>query len=256
MTTFKRKLTRRSFLRGAGQMALATPLFASSVGRAQGQAPQFPKRVVVFYTPNGKVMNEWGAQGNEHNFQLKPSLAPLERHKNDLIILEGIDMLSCQKGPGSGHPIGMAHLLTGVAAQGLAAFFQTARTPHGLRWRNYLTAHRQSYCHHTPFKSLEFGVISGQVNRLNYSAPGLPIPPVDPYVRTLIWSGWLDNGELNQYQQKRRSIIDFVLGDYNCVSARQGGKTTEIRRHIAHYAALRIRCMGKPAALVPRCDHP
>ena len=154
MTTFKRKLTRRSFLRGAGQMALATPLLASSVGRTQGQAPQFPKRVVVFYTPNGKVMNEWGAQGNEHNFQLKPSLAPLERHKNDLIILEGIDMLSCQKGPGSGHPIGMAHLLTGVAAQEAspnASFENGSNTPMGYAGGISIDQHIANHIgHHTP----------------------------------------------------------------------------------------------------------
>ena len=100
-----------------GVAAAAAPFMSGALNAAWAQSGQAPKRFIVFYTPNGKIMDQWGADGSESNFQLRPTLAALNPHKDDVVIFDGIDMRSCLSGPGSGHPIGMAHLLVGRPAQ-------------------------------------------------------------------------------------------------------------------------------------------
>ena len=67
----------------------------------------------------------------------------------------------------------------------------------------------------------------------------------------------LDNGELNQYQQKRRSIIDFVLGDYNRVSARLGREDRQkLGAHIAHLRSIENTLHGEASCVGPEIGPP
>src|SRR5690606_17300582 len=50
--------------------------------------------------------------GDENDFTLSPILTPLAAHKQDLLILGGIDMLSSLSGPGDAHQKGTGQCLT------------------------------------------------------------------------------------------------------------------------------------------------
>lgn len=52
--------------------------------------------------------------GGETDFTFRRLLAPLEAHRDRLLVLSGLDMLSTREGPGDGHQKGMGHVLTGV----------------------------------------------------------------------------------------------------------------------------------------------
>ena len=88
----KLKLGRRGFVRGlgiAGAGAMATPFLTSAPGRAEDA---FPTRFLVFFSPNGTIPEEWSPDGGERDFVLRRILEPLEPHREDLLILDGLDI--------------------------------------------------------------------------------------------------------------------------------------------------------------------
>ena len=75
----KYTLSRRSVLRGVGGACISLPLL-EIMGGWDGPAP-LPKRFVVFWTPNGTILENWRPTGTPQNYQLGPILKPLEPHK-------------------------------------------------------------------------------------------------------------------------------------------------------------------------------
>ncbi len=78
--------SRRRFLQvGAGALALpALP------GRALG-AGSAPKRMLLVHVPQGTVLSQWVPTGSDIDFQLPYITEPLDRHRDSLILLSGID---------------------------------------------------------------------------------------------------------------------------------------------------------------------
>src|SRR5262249_45700441 len=124
-------ISRRTFLRGAAGVAVGLPLLdgmgcSSRVAGTRSSARSLsgaPKRLVIFFSPDGVNPPDWWPSGSETSFQLSPTLAPLAAHQQDLIIVKGVDMTSAMNDPSgvdSGHQKPMGHMLTGTAvyAQG------------------------------------------------------------------------------------------------------------------------------------------
>jgi hypothetical protein len=224
----RKAMNRRTFLRGAGGVALSLPLLEAMIPTVSAQSPTPPKRMIIFFTPNGKVMSQWGADGSENQFQLRQTLHPLEPHKSDLIVLNGVDMTSSYNGPGSAHPAGASHLLTGIEAQE-GDLFDAGGETGVMGWGGGISIDQHianAVGTTTRFKSLEFGVrrTGAQIRtRINYAGAAQPIPPEsDPYVmyqRLFDAQGGADLGDL---RIKRQSIIDYVLEDYARLIPRLG----------------------------------
>jgi hypothetical protein len=110
------RLDRRTLLRGAGGIAVGLPFLEimsrSRRAGAQLQAP--PKRFVVFFSPDGSIRENWTPTGTETNFQLSRILAPLEMHKQHIVILDGVDNVCAHAGLGDDHMRGMGSMLTGI----------------------------------------------------------------------------------------------------------------------------------------------
>ncbi len=60
MITSKNRLTRRTVLRGAGQVAIALPFLEAMLRplETHAQAAAAPKRFVVFYSPGGTLLEK------------------------------------------------------------------------------------------------------------------------------------------------------------------------------------------------------
>ena len=119
---------RRAFLRGAGSVAIALPWLealgcgwltsdrsgprrASTVARRSSlDAP--PKRFVTLFSGNGTIYDAWRPSGAETAFTLSEILSPLEAHKADIVVLDGLTVESSNHGPGEEHMKGMAGFLT------------------------------------------------------------------------------------------------------------------------------------------------
>lgn len=119
MTPLKnRTMSRRTLLRGAGGVGLSLP-FLNAMGGSALAATDRPKRLVVFYTPNG-----FSSLPTSMNFAGSP-LEPLSRHRERISLLRGFDLASAKADPTPldySHYLGWGHLLTGanVASQNVA----------------------------------------------------------------------------------------------------------------------------------------
>ena len=104
--------SRRSFLKtlGMGAAAAALPL----VGKRASAGPSpIPKRIVFFYG-SGMLYDVWRPTGTETSWELGKVHAPLAPHKSDLIVLDGLGMVSeeIDSGPsGNAHNQGAQHSL-------------------------------------------------------------------------------------------------------------------------------------------------
>ncbi|MDQ3034074.1 MAG: DUF1552 domain-containing protein [Myxococcota bacterium] len=113
-----RTLKRRALLCGAGA-AMSLPFLEAMLprGRSAAQDREIPKRVVFFFSSNGVIRDQWAPSGEGSTFELGSSLASLERHRERLLILRGVDMASANEvrgEGGNGHDVGMGHALTSM----------------------------------------------------------------------------------------------------------------------------------------------
>lgn len=78
-------------LRGCGA-ALALPLMESMIpkARAEQALTKPPLRSAFFFMPNGVNESRWRPEGNDEKFELSPSLQPLAKVKDKIILLENL----------------------------------------------------------------------------------------------------------------------------------------------------------------------
>ena len=143
MTENRHILDRRRFLRalGLGTGSLFLPSLRLGSASAQTAAPT---RVVFFITPHGTVPGRWhmrqsGRDGEEYDYalgglssgQFSDILRPLHRHRDKLLVLDGLarSVTMAEEYLGLGdtnrHHIGQAHLMTSTFA------YQGASTARG-----------------------------------------------------------------------------------------------------------------------------
>jgi hypothetical protein len=118
----RRSSERRKLLRALGGAALSLPFLQDLLGASAAEAAGLaPKRVVIWVTAMGTIMEHW-EQPVGKLVQLKPLLAPLQPHVQD------ISQLFIEEGGifnGGGHP-GYSRTLTGLKAPGTEGIGQGA----------------------------------------------------------------------------------------------------------------------------------
>lgn len=94
-------LSRRTLLRGAGA-ALGLPLL-DAMHPAFGAPAREARRVGVVYVPNGIVMNQWTPSKTGAGFEFNRVMKPLERFRDDIVVVSGLSNHAAQKAKGGGH---------------------------------------------------------------------------------------------------------------------------------------------------------
>lgn len=118
-TLFKRTsagLSRRAFLRGLGTL-VALPTMESLLPKAMAHTlEQRPKRMVVFYSPNGIRMQSYTPATTGTGYTLTPVLKPLEKVKDKFSVISGLAhyQASAFGAPPAGHGRSCPAFLTGV----------------------------------------------------------------------------------------------------------------------------------------------
>ena len=83
-------ISRRRMLKGLGA-CMAIPFLEAMVPPGMDVAKYYqktsPKRLAVFYFPNGVRADKWTPKGWGTDFTLSPTLSPLEPFKKELLIL-------------------------------------------------------------------------------------------------------------------------------------------------------------------------
>jgi hypothetical protein len=111
------RLGRRAVLRGGGSLAIALPwleVMSSAPARAQAGAKP-AQRFVAVYTPGGTVQSRWRPSGTETVFTLGPILRPLEKVKDKVLVVGGLNMNSAR---GEQHQAGIVAFLSGTPQSG------------------------------------------------------------------------------------------------------------------------------------------
>ena len=110
-------VTRRRFVAGAGA-ALALPWLGSLPARAESgklasNDARPPKRFCCLYFSNGVEPAHWWARGVGKELKLGPCLRPLEPHREDIVVLDGLYNAQAVANP-SAHLGRMPNLLSGA----------------------------------------------------------------------------------------------------------------------------------------------
>ncbi len=211
---------RRQFLRHLGVSAAALPFLAGLPSLTGAPLPQRRQRVVIVFSPNGTLPNEFWPDGGEE-LTFKSILQPLEPFKNRTLVLHGI--ANKIRGDGDNHMRGMSCLLT--ASELLPGNIRGGGgNPAG--WagsisidqeiKNFLQSRDET---RTRFGSLEFGVAvpdrADPWTRMSYAGANQPVAPLDdPYqMFAKLYGRMKDRDSLV-------SILDDVRDDLTRVSAR------------------------------------
>lgn len=116
MTILTQKhISRRMLLRGAGAViglpildAMRPALAAPATGAKQA------RRIAVVYVPNGIVMRDWQVNKVGSDFAFTRILKPLERFREDIVVVSGLSNHAANKAKGGGHAKASGSFLSGA----------------------------------------------------------------------------------------------------------------------------------------------
>jgi hypothetical protein len=218
---------RRDFLAAAGASAALAP-FLPVFNRKAEAAGAFPKRLLLIFTGNGTLEDQFWPVGNGANFTFKPGsiTEPLAPFAKKLIFPRGLH----RKTSGSGaHEQNIGGLWTGC---GLVSGFGY---PSGPSIDQVIV---NALNPTTNFKSLQFGVQCESFNPggnkavlkcMTYSGSNAALKPEDNpsamFSKLMLPSGNgpapvdPNAGNLDKLRLRRKSVIDAVTGDLKSLSA-------------------------------------
>ena len=223
-------LSRRSLLKALGVSAAASPFIPTLDAWADGAAI---RRLLLIFTPDGMVPEQWWPTGTETNWQFPAGgiLTPLERHKNDMIIMRNLP----HKTQGSGaHEQAMGGLFTGNSLIGKTGGAASVDQIIVQQLKSQLT---------TDFPSLQFGVhpfyggegdLTSKLTNNNsytiYGGPSQRIPAEgDIYkVYDRVFGNSAGGGAaavmgepgMDKLRAERKSILDFIKDELTDVTNR------------------------------------
>jgi hypothetical protein len=171
-------MDRRAFLKYLSVAGLA-PMMPSF---ARATDSPFPTRLIVFYQPNGTKKELWTPANHptETEFELGTILQPLAAFKDNLVLVDGLELAAAKVGAGGPHQRGMAALLTGaeiMEGDFVGGDGRRAGWGGGMSLDQYAI---QRLRPGTPLSSLELGarvVENIPRSRIIYSGPEQPLPP-------------------------------------------------------------------------------
>lgn len=223
-------LRRRHFLSLAGAGLIAAPFVNLLRTRRVRAADGVAKRLIVFFSPDGIVHSHWrpSGGGSDFSFPAGSILEPLTPHKDNLIVMDGINFFQADN-----HEGGMEAMLTckgGADSVGGGASIDQFVA-------NQLASQ-------TKFKSLELGIATSawggsNQTRMCYSAPGQFVTPDDDplnvYDRMF---GDLAGGEeaANKLRNRRQRVVDLLEEETKALREEVG--TEERYKLDAHLEAL------------------
>ncbi|HVJ17088.1 MAG TPA: DUF1552 domain-containing protein [Polyangiaceae bacterium] len=236
----RHRLGRRTLLRSALGAAVGLPWLEAMAPRRASAQTAPPRRFVVMFSPNGTLPALWTPSGGETDFALSPILSPLAEHRDDLVIIQGVDQ---QGAGGDGHQMGIGGMLTGERLNP-GPFGGFAGPSAGWAAGPSVDQRMAEVLGlSTQLPSLELGVRVGNADnfgRMCYRAANQPLPPEDDpaavYARVFA-DLHTDPAVLERLRTRRKSILDAVMTEYSRVSQALG--SADRQRLDAHLTAVR-----------------
>ncbi|BFM08835.1 DUF1552 domain-containing protein [Halioxenophilus aromaticivorans] len=237
------QINRRSLLRGLG-VAITLPVMESLLPKPALAYENRPKRMSVFYTPNGMRMQRFTPQETGRDYTLSPILQPLAKHRDKFTVISGLAHYNASAlgdGPGS-HGRSCAAYLTGAhpkRTEGSDLYC-------GISMDQLLANHIGK---DSLFPSLELGIEPPSLlgscdvgysctytNTLSWRSPTSPLPvsvkPQDVFERLFGDASAVDEAARAAQTARKASILDFVLADSQRLNPKLGAND---RRKLEEY---------------------
>ena len=221
-------MQRRSFLKNLGRAAalpIALP-YLPSLSR-EARAAGSPPRLLLIFTANGTVENQFWPTGGETDFTFaKGSITePLAPFRSKLIFPRGLRRLTSGSGA---HEKNMGGLWTGSGLVATNGYPTSASVDQIIAQKLATTA---------PFKSLQFGVQCDSFNRggnkavlksMTYSGRNAVVSPEDDpnlmFNKLMIGKAdatpGMSTGDIEKIRAKKKSVLDAVRGDLQALMNR------------------------------------
>ena len=108
-------VSRRMILRGVGA-AIGLPLLDAMrpALAAPARSAKPASRIAVVYVPNGIIMKDWQLAKTGSDFEFTRILKPLERFREDLVVVSGLSNHAAVKAKGGGHAKASGSFLSGA----------------------------------------------------------------------------------------------------------------------------------------------
>ncbi len=234
------RMGRRAFLGGAA-VALALPALESLLprGTAQAGGMTIPRRMLVYFVPNGMPMTSWTPAATGADFPLSTILAPLAELRSDVQVLTGLANRPAERVYRGSDDGGGDH------ARGTGSFLTCTRLrkTSGTNLRNGISADQmvaQSLANVTRFPSLQFGVRGSAVvgdcdagyscaytTNITWSSATRPLSrlttPQAAFNR--LFGGFDLDGTREEQERRlayRTSVLDYVHRDATRLTSRLG----------------------------------
>jgi hypothetical protein len=259
-------MRRRDFLGTLGTGAALAPFLPYFNRRAEADGG-FPKRLMLIFTGNGTLENEFYPTGGETDFTFKPNsiTEPLAPYKSQLLFPRNLRRLTSGSGA---HEKNMGGLWT---CCGLVA---TNGYPRGPSIDHVIATQLNAG---TAFKNLQFGVQCDSFNpggnkpvlkSMTYSGSNAVVRPEDnPTVmfnKLMLGAGGgpvVSPEDLQRTRTRRQSVLDAVRADLRSLSGRIGrDDRAKLDQHLEGIAGLEKRLIqpigANPAAGGGACRMP
>jgi hypothetical protein len=216
--------SRRAFLGSLGAAGVTASLLP--ILESEAETKGVPKRLILLCSANGTIHEQWKPGFAGGTLQLSPVLAPLEPHKDDLVVVDGLGW-AYGDGPGVDH-MRICMLWNGTPMLS-GTEFQNSTGDKPCGWGGGISVDQflaQQIGQETPFSSLEWGVQNGGAHiysRVSYAGENQPIPPEDdPYAmfERLFAEFGQSEAELAQLRARRKSVIDVVKGSLGSIETK------------------------------------
>ncbi|MCA2967700.1 MAG: DUF1552 domain-containing protein [Acidobacteriaceae bacterium] len=109
----KRQVSRRALLRGAGAM-IGLPFLDAMRPALAAPGGKQARRIGVVYVPNGIIMRDWQVKKIGTGFDFPRILKPLERFREDIVVVSGLSNHAANKAKGGGHAKASGSFLSGA----------------------------------------------------------------------------------------------------------------------------------------------
>lgn len=244
MSVRTRLLDRRTLLRGLGT-TLSLPLLDAMLPTARAaDVAARPKRLQVFYTPNGMIMEHFTPEQTGADFVLPATLMPLAPYRRDFSVITGLahhNASALGDGPGS-HGRSCGAYLTGAHPRRTDGYDIHC----GVSMDQVLARQLETK---TQIASLELGIeppsLMGScdvgyscvyTNTLSWRSPTVALPvtvnPREVFERLFGDGDTIDERSRRAQLSRQASILDFVREDAARLSGRLG---ISDRRKVGEY---------------------
>ena len=227
-------LSRRTFLKGLG-VSMALPAMESLVPAATAKSlEQRPKRMTVFYSPNGVRMQRYTPATTGKNYAMTPILKPLEKVRDKFSVISGLAhyQASAFGAPPAGHGRSCPAFLTGVHAKAT----EGADIQCGISADQVAASY---FAKDTQLASLELGIeppsLMGScdinysctyTNTISWKSPTQALPamvaPSDVFEHLFGDGNQIDEQTRQMRLAHKSSILDFINDEAKRVNKRLG----------------------------------